>query len=347
MNYRKLNTFSARYEVLRNGGVFATIYADGAPEIQYLDSSALKMSIRGTFFAYSDSIDFLTDRLRPVVTINGDDYPLGVFVITTEQVRRYDGAEVVELEGYSLLYLASRKRIEEPLHIASGTNYITQIVSLLSSCGLTDIEAEATTLTFSEAREDWDVGTPVLDIVNALLAEISYNSAWVENDGTVRLTAYTPPGIGNVAHVYSAGEASVIEGNYVKSTDRFAKYNVFRVTCDNPDKSAVMVAVAENSSADNPYSTANIGRVLYTEAVDNIPTQAALQTYANKLMYESLQETETVEFQTAINPEHSAGDTIALDAGDLSGIYREIEWRVSLSADGSMSHKVRRVITDG
>lgn len=344
MQLNETNTFSARYEVLRNNAVYAELYAiDNTVEIQNSDTSALKMSVRGTFYDYSGDINFLTDRLRAIITLNGTDYPAGTFVVTTETKHRSAGLDSVEIEGYSILYLAHRKRLEEPLYIGKGTNYITQIVRLLNLCGIENIEAEETAYTFQTAREDWEIGTAVLDIVNQLLGEISYHSVWVGLNGIVRLTKYQTPDISNIMHTYSADRYSVIEDDYEITTDRFDKCNVFRVTCENPEIDTTMVAVSENSSPDSPFSTVNIGRILHTEQVGNIPSQEALQDYADRLKYQSLQETETVEFATAAIPTHETYDVVALENGELAGIYIETGWRLPLSAGASMIHQARRV----
>lgn len=348
MRIEAYNTFAARFEVLRNNAVYRTIYAmDESAEVTCDAESALKMSIRGNFFDYSAAgIDFLADRLRPVVVINGVDYPLGIYVITTETKTRADNVSGCGIEGYSLLYLAQRKKIEERLYIAAGANYITEITKLLVSCGISDIESDATDYTFATAREDWDIGTPVLDIVNQLLSEISYNSAWVDLAGTVRLTKYAQPTISAVDHVYSSGEFSMIEDYYEITSDRYEKCNVFRVTCENPELDSPLVAVSVNDSADNPYSTANVGRILYTERVDNTPSLAALQAYADKLKYQSYQTTEKIKFRTAIVPEHAAFDVVALDLGDAAGIYAETEWVLPIMTGGTMEHTARRVIAE-
>lgn len=345
-NLFKNVTFSARYEVLRNNAVFATIYdVDNSVEIASTSSSALKMTIRGNFKDYSTDIDFLTDRLRPVLTVNGTDYPCGMFVITTETRTRSDNVKSVSLEGYSLLYLAERKKIETPLYIAAGSNYITEIVNLLATCGISDIEPDSTTYTFATDRQDWEVGTSVLDIVNQLLSEISYNSAWMDLSGKVRLTKYEQSSITNVNHVYSAGQYSLIEDYYEVTQDRFAKCNVFRAVCENPEFDEPMVATSENDIETSPYAISKMGRILYTETVSNIPSQAALQAYVDKLKYQSLQTTETVTFKTAIVPEHEAYETVALELGDMVGLYTEAEWRIPVSAGGTMEHKARRIIT--
>ena len=347
MKLDSINKYAIRFEVLRGNAVFQEIYAvDNSVEVQFIESSELKTSFRGVFFSYSKDINFLSDKLRPIVTINDIDYPVGVYIITTDQFSQSAGLTTHQLEGYSLLYLAKQKKIEERLSFSAGENYITRIVMLLNQCGLSEIIADDSDLAFATDREDWEIGTPILDIVNELLREINYNEAWVDLYGTVRLNKYQRPSLSTIKHAYSAGEYSLIESNYTKSTDRYGKSNVFRVVCDSPDLSTPMVAISENNSENSPFSTVHIGRVLYTENVDNIPSQDALQAYADRLRDKSLQENEDIEFYTAPVPEHNAYDTVAIDNGDIAGIYTETEWRLQLSPGQSMYHKARRVYAE-
>ncbi len=338
------NTFAARCEILRNGGVIGTPQAQSAPEIRCDTESDLVLSLRGTFYLDQD-YNFFTDRLRPIATVNGVDYPLGVYVVTTEERSEEDGRRIAALEAYSLLYLARRKKIETRLHIPAGTNYITQITNLLTLAGITDMEADTTSYKFATDREDWDIGTPVLDIVNTLLAEISYKNAYVDLSGTVQLRRYAPPTLSAVTHIYTEGVDSVIAPGYKITDDRYDKANVFRLYCDNPDMDALMVATAENNSASSPFSTVNIGRILHNEQVDNVPSQTALQERANAMRDKSLQTTEEIEFYTAIMPDHVPNDVVAIQTGGASGIFAETGWQIILSPDSDMTHTARRVIT--
>ena len=72
--YRENNTVFARYEILRDGGVWDEMYSAGAAEIQNISTSALKMSLQGTFYRPQKDVNFLTDRIRAVLNINGTDY---------------------------------------------------------------------------------------------------------------------------------------------------------------------------------------------------------------------------------------------------------------------------------
>lgn len=337
------NTFSVRYEVLRNGGVYGTVESEDVPEIQCNTESDLILSIKGAFVSDGE-YNFLTDRLRPVITLNGTEYPVGIYVVTTEERSEKNGHRIVGIEGYSILYLAKRKKTETRIHINAGENYITVISNLLASAGIDSIEAQPTSYTFATEREDWDIGTPVLNIVNALLAEISYVNAYVDLEGKVVLRKYTPPTMEAVKHTYTEGNKSLIVPEYTLTDDKFDKANVFRLTCDNPDMDAVMVAMSENNSPSSPFSTANIGRVLHNEKVDNVPSQEALQERADAMRDKSLQTTEEILFMTAIVPTHTPHDVVALQVGNASGIFVETGWRLVISPDNDMVHTARRII---
>lgn len=345
MIYKPYNTVSFRCEVLRGGGVYAELEPVETPEVICDADTELILSLRGTYRVPA-GLDLYTDRLRPVASLNGTDYPLGVYVVTTAERREDDpdGRRVYAVEGYSPLYLAKRKKIETRLSISAGVNYIAEITTLLATAGITDISAAATAYTMATAREDWDVGTPVLEIVNALLSEISYRPAYVDLDGKVRLEKYAAPTADKIDHIYAAGEASVILPTYKITDDRFDKANVFIVRCDSPDREALLTATAENNSAESPYSTVKIGRVLHVEDIDNVPSQAALQERADMLRDQSMQAEEEIEFSTALAPDHHPHSVVAVDVGGASGVFSEVGWRIRMEAGATMTHTARRIV---
>ena len=291
-----------------------------------------------------DGVNWASDRLKAWVSVNGVDYPMGVYVPTTLMGRHDAAGDIVEIEAYSLLYLAKRTKLEETLVFRGGENYIGCIQTLLRLAGITWYEADSTEYTLSCDRE-WEVGTEVLTIINELLSEINFRSAWVDLCGKVRLTKYSAPDHTNIKHIYNADEYSVISEEYTLSNDSFGKANVFRCVCSNPDLSGPFVATSENSDPKSAFSTVNVGaRILHIENVDNIPSQAALQEKANELLVKSKLTTEEIEFETALIPEHEAFDVVALDNGGLTGIFEETEWSCSLEYSGKMTHRAKRVI---
>ena len=77
-------------------------------------------------------------------------------------------------EGYDLCFLAQRTRLEQKLYFSAGERYTDRIQALLQQCGIQSAIVEESDEMFATDREDWEIGTPVLDIVNSLLDEISY-----------------------------------------------------------------------------------------------------------------------------------------------------------------------------
>lgn len=291
------------------------------------------------------TINWMTDRVRPVLIVNGVEYPCGVFIATTLDTKIVAGHEILSMEAYSPLYLANRVQIEGAYTIKAGTNYLTAVQELLRSAGITNYEAEDTTLTLAVDRADWDIGTPVLTVVNELLSEINYRSAWVDLTGKVRLTKYAAPSADDIQHTYTQGAYSIVSSDASVTTDYFSKANVFRAVCASPDLSEPLVATVENNDPNSPYSTATLGvRILQTETVDGVPDLATLQERAENMLTKSLQTTETVEFVTALCPVHGSWDTVGLVIDGVTGIYTETGWSMVLDASGEMRHTAERVI---
>ena len=290
-------------------------------------------------------INWMTDRIRPILIINGTEYPCGVFIATTPERRIKAGREILDMEAYSVLYLAERVKIEGVYTIPAGTNYIAAVQELLQICGIKNYIAEQTDLTLSTDRADWKSGTSILEVINQLLAEINYRSAWVDLSGAVRITKYTAPSADRIRHTYAKGEYSIISDDATETTDYFDKANVFRAVCSSPDQDKPLVASAENNDPYSPYSTVSLGvRVLREEYVDSVPDLATLQERVENMLTKSLQTTEKIEFRTALCPTHETWDTVALEIGEVTGIYTETEWSMVLDAYGEMYHTAERVV---
>lgn len=342
--YKLTNTIEPHFEVLRDGGTYGVLETAGAPEIQCTVESALKMSFKGSFMKPVFDVNWLTDRIQAGIRINGEDYRMGVYIPVTVDTQHTEQGEVLNVEAYSILYLAQRKKFETRWFIPAGTGYIDAIQMMLREAGIEDYYSERTSLVLPVDRE-FEEGLAILDAVNEMLTEINYNTAWVSMTGQVQLTKYEQPSAENIKHKYEEGEYSMLYDAYTVSSDQFGKANVFRLVCSHPELTKPMIAEAENADANSPFSTKSLGvRILDIEQVDVVPDMETLEEMAFQKMVKSKQTTQVVEFSTAIMPTHEVFDTVALQHGSLSGIYRETEWRATLEAAGSMTHKAERVV---
>jgi len=338
-------TYSHRVEILRGGARVGEIKSIEAPTIDVSATAAIKASMAGTF-CYSPLLEPLQDELKIYLTINGVEYPMGVYLISNVRDEYEDGAHHISIEAYDRCYRVQQARTESVLHLSAGANYVETVKGLLTAAGIAMVVAAPTDNVLATDREDWQTGTDYLTIVNELLGEINYQELWFSADGYAMLQPINNPTAENVDHTYTAGEgASVLLPEMTAETDAYDKANVFVVICSNPDYPAPMVATAVNDSLLSPFSTVRRGRrITSVTRVNNIANQTELQAYAQRLMYESMMATETLTLRTAVLPGHGVNDVVAIIHPQAQGIYQEVGWSATLAPGQEMTHELRRSV---
>jgi hypothetical protein len=343
-----LRTFSSRFDILRNGVKYSEIYPIvSAPNIYANKSAEIKMSLSGRF-KHNSLVDYLTDEIRPIVIIDGAEHPCGVFCAGSVNAVNDEYGASDNIEAYDRCYILKSTKTESILHLAAGTNYITAIGSLLTAAGIVLAISTPTSYTLTTDREDWDIGTDYLTIINALLSEINYNDIWFNADGYAIMEPYTKPDVNSIDHHFDTSNSSIVTPlarDVSVETDIFDKPNVLIAVCSNADLSAPLVATAENN---NPISALSIirrgRRIAEIKKVDNIASQAALQDYANRVCFESMLSSEVVTVKTPIEPGHGIGDIVALNHPQIQGICEETAWRMNIKAGEYMTHELKKVI---
>lgn len=337
-----------RYKILRNGADLCEIHPAGSAgaNITMNESGEIKTMLMGTFVDPGDTVDWLTDQLRPEMVINGKTYPLGIFLPATIVYGKGDTSDTVTVTAYDRCWMVQTRCTEYPRYFTAGTNYLTAVGSLLTEAGIAAIAETRTEHALSEAREDWNIGTPNLTIVNELLAEINYKQLWFDSEGVARLEPVRQPTAENIEH-YLTDESieSLMFPEYTSQTDIFAAPNVFLCICSNADKSAPMYAIAENTNPQSPLSIARRGRrITQVVNVNNIASLNELQAYASRLVTDSMMRGEIIEVDTCLLPGYGVGDVIALKYGNLMTMCIERGWTMDLTVGGRMHHTLERVV---
>ena len=344
-----LHVITARFDVLRNNAVTEwalEAVGDDAPTVTMNADGVIKMSLAGVF-RRNDNMDYLNDEIKPYLIIDGREYPVGVYMIGTRETQSDEhGVSLDQIEAYDRALKLRQKKTETRLHIDAGTKYLDAIGNLLQDAGIKMVVADESSDTIATDREDWEIGTEYLAIINALLSEINFSSIWFDLDGIARLERYAAPTSANIDHEYREGCFSIIRNNYTRKVDVFNAPNVFVVTVANPDYEDAMTATGVNDSPLSALSTVSRGRRILATPIklDNIASQEALQQYANNLAIKSMLATEQTVFYTMLNPVHGVGDVVALYNGELQGIYEETGWMMQLKAGGKMKHTAKKVV---
>lgn len=342
-------TVDVRFKVLRNGAEYSELFPiEGAkPTLRMDDGGAIKTSLSGEF-APNSEVDWLTDEIQPVLLLNGQEHTLGVYIPTTADEAEDEGSASVNVEAYDRGWRVQDQKSESRVYFAAGTGYITAIKQLLTAAGVGLIQAEDSTAYLAEAREDWDIGTSYLTIVNELLGEINYKPLWFNASGTAVLEQRRRPDVNSIQHTLDSNNIeSLLLPQFGRSLDVFTAPNVFICVCNNPDKSGQMIATAVNENVMSPLSVSRRGRrIVKKVTLNNIADQNALQANADALRDESLGIHETIEVTTALLPGWGVDDVTALHYDDYVGVCLEKSWEMELVTGGSMRHRLERVIYD-
>lgn len=341
-----MRTIDFRVDILRNGITYGKmLYAQ--PPTVYMDyNAAIKMTMRGTFL-HNDKIDYLNDELRPVMTINGVDYPIGVYrIMTRGDYYTTAGTHYVEIEAYDRASRLTDAKTETREYWEAGTLYDTVISHYLTLAGIKQAAFTPSNHILQSAREDWEIGTEYLTIINTLLDEINYQSLWFDNLGVAQIQPYYAPSASVIKHTYTSNSGlKNLRPEYTTETDLYGKPNVFIAILDNPEYDEPLIATAEIDTPASKLSTISRGiRIPEVYKVDNIASVEELQAYVNKIRDEAMQTSEYVNIETAIMPTHGVGDIVAVSYEDMQGIFREVSWTLTMKSGQSMSHKLQRVV---
>ena len=337
-----------RVDVIKNGAAFAALRweAGNAPRILFDSEGEIQASLSGRFLP-DESVDLLKDELRAVISINGEEKSLGVFRVASLREAQ-DGSSWLQIEAYDRSWLLKSARTESLLHLSAGSSYITAIKNLLLQAGIVWVRATDSTAKLAADRE-WSIGTNLLSIANELLSEIGYRRVWFDADGWAHLEPYITPSAVHIKHSYGPSNMrlSPMASEWEQETDLFEAPNVFICVCSNADRSAVLKAVAENTSLSSAKSIYRRGmRIHDVVKVDQIADQEALQAYANRLRDESLLSTKTLSFSSPAEAGHGSGDVISISMPGIEGVYQEVSWNLSMAPGTMMSHTAKRTVLD-
>lgn len=339
-----VRTYAARVDVYRSGGKLTELKFTDPPTITASKTAEIKTGLSGEF-RYSEEVNLLTDELRPVQIIDGVEHQCGVFHAASYTDSYADGKHTMRIEAYDKCFLIQQATAETTLYFEAGTLYLTAVEQLLVAAGIAMTIKAPSTAALQTDRE-FEIGTSYLAIINQLLSEINYGQVWFNDNGWAVLQPETEESAETVKHTYEGMDVrSVLSADAAAEVDIWDKPNVFVVICQNPDLAAPLIATSVNESPMSALSTYKRGRrIARVYNVDNIASQQELQNYADRLRNESMLSSETLTIYTANMPGHGIGDTVAVQHPQISGLYKEIGWRLTLGIGQLMQHDLQRKV---
>lgn len=342
-----IRTLDVFFKVLRNGAELTRLLPNesSAPILRMKSDGGIPTALSGAF-AVNWEVNWLTDELEPTLVIDGTEHKLGRYLPATVQETRTTASRYVQVEAYDRAWRVRDTYTQTMLYFEAGTNYLDAVKRLLYECGISQIRETDTEETLPTARQGWLAGTSYLDIVNQLLSEINYKNLWFDSSGSAVLEPSLTPSAVTIQHTLNADDVrSLLLPQLFRTSDIYDAPNSFTCVSSTPDLNTPLVATAENTNPQSPLSIMRRGRRISTVvSVPNIASQAALQLYANRLLFESMTRGETLTVSTGLLPGYGVNEITALHYEDLTALCRETGWTMELKPGGTMTHTLERMV---
>lgn len=344
MDLNNLNRLVAyKYELLdKNNNHKKWLYTVSSCNIAYQSLTQLKASAKLSMLDDTD-INWLTDRIRIYMVLNGVQTLLGTFLLSSSGKKISNIGTITRgVEAYSTLQILLDDKLETRLQIVAGTNAINECIRLIGTSGLYDIASSSKTLLSDKVYE---IGTSKLDVINDLLSVVNYTSLYVDREGKYIAKPYILPTDRDIDISIQNDIIGLVKEEMTDSLDLFSVPNVFiRYTSDitiNPPLSYTF----ENTNASSITSIANRGRRIVDAQSIEATTIDDLIIKCKADALEANSKYATLEFSMAINPNIEFYMPCAFiktnHINDKYIIYN-IQFECKLGAD--MKIKARRVV---
>lgn len=291
-------------------------------------------------------IDFLNDRLRPVVIIDNKEYRLGTFLLPSPTRKTQKGIITRDIEAYDVLQILKEDRITNRLFYKKGSRYEDIIRQMVNSAGIKNVLLEKTDSVLKRDRE-FEIGTSKLDVCNQLLQETNYTSLFTDENGIVKAKKYILPNARKIEIPYLANEFNItVRDSTVDEYDLFNIPNVWVIIVSNGETEPMKAIYRNDNPADRTSTVARGRNIVDFREVSDIADQTTLNNYVKRVAYDSSNIFRKIQFETLINPVHGYGNCIYIEDKKL-GIrekYIETMWEIPLEVGGRMKHAGRRIM---
>lgn len=292
-----------------------------------------------------DTIDYRVTPWMCLMMPNGKEakWALGKFIIYPAMESEND-INMIEVSGFDLGKVALDDKNVTRLFVDSSDLYTTALAVVLNTIYTrTDITESESTKSFPQ---EWEIGTPKIQIANDLLKGINYNPLYFDEYGVAMCKPHEPIATRSIDFSYFANEQSVIVDGLKFASDKYDIPNKWVRYTENPEL-PYLISTYTNDDEDSPFSTVNRGRTIVDAGVvEDIASQSVLDAYVARIAAEAMMTTERLEFTTLNMPGHGFQECLFVDVPvyDISGKYIEVAWEMELVSGGRMSHVCERVI---
>lgn len=286
-------------------------------------------------------------RVQPVYTVNGIDYPLGVFLPSTTSDDWDDRTRTWTVELADKTSILDRAVLGEFYTVPAGSNVVATVKSLIERSGETagsitpSDQVTLGTLTF-EPKDT------LLSVINDLLSAANFFSLWCDGEGQYQVTPSTSVADRPITAEFVDGldGTALYTPAFSREQDIQSIPNrVIAISSSDADQPA-MIARAENHNPDSGFSYESIGYWIdHVEESVETTSQAALQEYAQRRLESLSSAVANIEIGHWFEPImfNNAVRFRSTPAG-LDGRYTVSKCSIPLAELGLMKTTLREVV---
>lgn len=354
---------SFRYELHRYaGGIWSVVDDDlqGVRECVITHDRRARIKRSATFRIEDDlnAIKFTSDVVRVywklrAATVGATTYEfnMGTFYMNTPEVPLTNAGRVRDVVAYDALQLTDARKLRDWLTIPADDNVIGTVINLLTQAFPGAGILMPTSPDLIGANEEnpspkmFAIGTPLLDVVNRLLAYVNYYSLRCDPNGSFQSEPYMLPAYRFTEFTFSDTNPMFIGDASVLRFDVFDAPTNFVLSCGRPGEPAPYPLISEYEVSSGPFSSAQRAGVISVrhESVDVI-SQAKLDEMVLVFAAETLMDRHSIAVKTPLLPSDWAdcvviGPYDRLPASEPQGAkYIERSWTFPCVPGGVMEH---------
>lgn len=260
------------------------------------------------------SVDWLNDRVRPVVIIDGiaEEIPLGMFLFSEAPEEWSDTGREWSVKLLDKCTILEQDKVDGTYSLAAGAVITDAVVDLIESTGETNIAITPSAATLA-APLSWEATTSKLKIVNDLLDAAGYFSLWCDGNGQYRGEPYVRPANRPIRYEFLDGATSIYSPDFVKDVDLHGIPNKFVAVGQGNGTTEALTSVATNEDPASPYSFSARGRWIVDGATGvEAASQTVLDDYARRRLIELTSPTSSITVAHALVPNLTFNNAVRL-----------------------------------
>jgi hypothetical protein len=353
----RLETFKYELFTLENGiyktsGLLNTV-EKGSGVIDLDFSNDIIGSLSLSLIAGYNDINYASDLIRPIFSVNGNEYPMGLYFLTRPEDKNFKSYVDNTIKGSSLLLALEQDLLDVSYTAAKGSNVITLVTELLDSVGLwLQYEIEASEETLSEDMS-YELGRSKLFVINSLLNTINYYPLWSNGFGVIKAQPWQDNP--NIVWTFEDNVEGLYLSEFKRVQDYVGNYNKVILVANQVEQDTepfISTLTLEDIGLEaHPLSYTNIQRYKTQKFDSEASSQEYLDLRAKRELLKTLEENETIDFVhgfVSIRPDGLPyhGDSYKFINKSNVGVYRIEKQKIPLKAGNLVSTTMRMVRSD-